>query len=197
MIYIASKRSRLETIQKKYPNAIICDVTSTSPNALIKLSPFYPHGGIPIPFSKGCYGKSVEGIWQGLKVFENEDIDLSSFSNDSLKQIKRTCKKHGKIIGHRKGIKGTEILDYQDAKFNIYIPTYKWVLDHKVETIIKKMAKVSKHKDIVLLDYNTSENIFDAKKPLSHAFLIKAYLLGLFPFETSIEQQASLFENKF
>ena len=40
MIYIASKRSKLETIQKKYPNAIICDVTSTSPNTLIKLQDY-------------------------------------------------------------------------------------------------------------------------------------------------------------
>ena len=32
------------------------------------LSPFYPHGGIPIPFSGSVTSQSVEGIWQGLKV---------------------------------------------------------------------------------------------------------------------------------
>ena len=50
MIYIVSKRRKLDSIKKQYPNAIICDVTSTSPNSLVKLSPFYPHMNIPIPF---------------------------------------------------------------------------------------------------------------------------------------------------
>ena len=52
MIYIVSKRRNLDSIKKQYPNAIICDVTSTSPNTLVKLSPFYPHMNIPIPFGK-------------------------------------------------------------------------------------------------------------------------------------------------
>ena len=50
MIYIVSKRKKLDSIKKQYPNVIICDVTSTSPNSLVKLSPFYPHMNIPIPF---------------------------------------------------------------------------------------------------------------------------------------------------
>lgn len=182
MIYIASKRSKVENIQKKYPNAIICDVTSMSDNSLVKLSPFYPHGNIPVPFSEGFYGASVEGIWQGLKVFENEDVDLAIMSNTSMKGLKRTCRTHGRVLGHRKGINGTEILDYITAKHNIYIPTYKWVLENKVAVIISKMREVVSKQDIVLLDYNTSENVLDDTKPISHAYLIKAYLLNLFPF---------------
>ena len=42
------------TILKKYPDAILADVTSGSKDGLVKLSPFYPHGGIPVPFSEGC-----------------------------------------------------------------------------------------------------------------------------------------------
>ena len=56
MIYIVSKRKKLDSIKKQYPNAIICDVTSTSPNSLVKLSPFYPHMNIPIPFSPNYTG---------------------------------------------------------------------------------------------------------------------------------------------
>ena len=182
MIYIASKRSKLENIQKRFPNAIICDVTSTSNNSLVKLSPFYPHGNIPVPFSQGVFGVSVEGIWQGLKVFENEDIDLSYLNNTSMKGIKRTCRKHGRVLGHRKGVGGKEILGYQSAKFEIYIPTYKWVLENKVSSIIDRMREVVDKNDIVLLDYNTSENVMDETKSLSHAYLIKAYLLGLVPY---------------
>ena len=56
MIYIVSKRKKLDSIKKQYPNAIICDVTSTSPNSLVKLSPSYPHMNIPIPFSPNYTG---------------------------------------------------------------------------------------------------------------------------------------------
>ena len=47
MIVIDSKRKKRENILKKYPDAIIADVTSHTEDDLIKLSPFYPHGGIP------------------------------------------------------------------------------------------------------------------------------------------------------
>lgn len=185
MIYIASKRSKLESIKKKFSDAIICDVTSTSTNDLVKLSPFYPHGDIPVPFSEGYYGASVEGIWQGLKVFEKEDVDINTMQNTSMRGIKRTCRIHGRVLGHRKGVNGMEILNYQTAKLEIYIPTYKWVLENKVSSIIDRMKNVIIKRDIVLLDYNTCENPIDETKPLSHAYLIKAYLLGLFPFKSS------------
>ena len=78
MIIIESKRKKLENILKKYPRSIIADVTSQAKDGLVRLSPFYPHGGIPVPFSEGYTATSVEGIWQGLKVFENEDVRVYS-----------------------------------------------------------------------------------------------------------------------
>lgn len=124
MIIIASKRKKEENILKKYPNAIIADVTSQAKDGLVKLSPFYPYGDIPVPFSKGYTAACVEGIWQGLKVFEKEDIDICMFSNNTMKNIKRTVRKHGRVLGHRKGVGGTEILSYVEAKHKIYIPAY-------------------------------------------------------------------------
>ena len=53
MIAIESKRRKRENILKKYPNAVIADVTSQATDGLVRLSPFYPHGGIPVPFSEG------------------------------------------------------------------------------------------------------------------------------------------------
>ena len=50
----------------EYPGAILADVTSKATDGLVKLSPFYPHGDIPVPFSEGrtatcvafCYNKA-------------------------------------------------------------------------------------------------------------------------------------------
>ena len=68
MIIIESKRKKIENIRKNYPYAVIADVTSQARDGLVGLSPFYPHGGIPVPFSEGYTAACVEGIWQGLKV---------------------------------------------------------------------------------------------------------------------------------
>lgn len=183
MIIIESKRKKIENILKKYPNAIIADVTSQAKDGLVRLSPFYPHGGIPVPFSKGYTAACVEGVWQGLKVFENEDIDISMFLNDTMKGIKRTVRKHGRVLGHRKGVHGTEILGYVEAKHQIYIPAYRWMLEHRAIEIIERLRKASETKTIVLLDYNTCCNVDDETKPLSHAYLVKAYTECLYPFD--------------
>ena len=198
MIVIESKRRKRENILKKYPNAVIADVTSQATDGLVKLSPFYPHGGIPVPFSEGYTAMCVEGIWQGLKVFESADVDVDMFANDTMKNIKRTVRRFGKPLGHRKGVNGTELLGYIEARKQIYLPAYKWVLENKVANIIERLREASKTKTIVLLDYTTNCDIDNPKTPLSHAFLIKAYAEGLYPFgdkkpQTEASQMPSLF----
>ena len=183
MIIVESKRKKPATILKKYPNAILADVTSSAKDGLVKLSPFYPHGGIPVPFSDGYMATCVEAIWQGLKVFEGCDVDIQMFKNDTMKNIKRTVSRFGKPLGHRKGVNGSELLGYIEARKQIYIPAYRWVLENKVASIIERLREASKTKTIVLLDYDTNADVENAKKPLSHASLIKAYAEGLFPYD--------------
>ena len=189
MIIIESKRKKAATILKKYPDAILADVTSGAKDGLVKLSPFYPHGGIPVPFSEGYTATCVEAIWQGLKVFEGSDVDVSLFQNDTMKGLKRTVRRFGKPLGHRKGVNGEELLGYIEARKQIYIPTYKWVLENKVANIIERLRAASDSgKTIVLLDYDTNADVEDAKKPLSHASLIKAYAERIYPYEETKNQ---------
>ena len=185
MIIIESKRKKPATILKKYPGAILADVTSQADTRLKELSPFYPHYDIPVPFSDGYTATCVEAIWQGLKVFEGCDVDVEMFKNDTMKNIKRTVRRFGKPLGHRKGVHGTELLGYIEARKHIYIPTYKWVLENKGAWIVEKLREASKTKTIVLLDYDTNADVENEKKPLSHASLIKAYVEGTYPYENS------------
>lgn len=189
MIYIENKKKKEKTLLAKYPNAKIVDVTSKATTGLVKLSPFYPHGDIPIPFSENRKAKSVEGIWQALKVFESADIDEAMFSNDTMKDIKRTVRKYGKPLGHRKGVNGTDLLNYIDARIQIYLPSYLWVLENKVSEIIERLKEASKKEDIVLLDYETNCDVLNPKKPLSHAFLVKAYVEGNYPKATDLYKE--------
>ena len=189
MIIIESKRKKAATILKKYPGAILADVTSGAKDGLVKLSPFYPHYGIPVPFSEGYTATCVEAIWQGLKVFEGADVDIEMFQNDTMKNIKRTVRRYGKPLGHRKGVNGAELLGYVEARKQIYIPTYRWVLENKVTDIIERLRDASKTKTIVLLDYDTNADVENPKKPLSHASLVKAYVEGLYPYEDVVVSQ--------
>ena len=183
MIIIESKRKKTATILKQYPDAILADVTSSAKDGLVKLSPFYPHYGIPVPFSEGYTATCVEAIWQGLKVFEGCGVDVEMFKNDTMKNIKRTVRRFGKPLGHRKGVNGTELLGYIEARKQIYIPTYKWLLENKVANIIERLRNASNEgKTIILLDYDTNPDVENAKKPLSHASLIKAYVEGIYPY---------------
>lgn len=185
MIYIDSKRCKEETLRKRYgEDAIICDVTSQSRNKqLVRLSPFFPHGNIPIPFSPEYAAMSVEGIWQGLKVFESCGIDMSSFQNDTMTGLKRTVRKFGKPLGHQKGVESTELLGYYDARMLIYLPSYKWVLENvsDVADIIEHIKQRSKTNNIVLLDYNTNIDVKNTSSPISHAALLRMFIEDCYP----------------
>ena len=186
MIYVENKKRKLENIQKEYPGAIILDITSASKSNYAKwLSPFYPHYNIPIPFTENLTATCVEAVWQGLKVFMNQDVDFDTFRNDTMKNLKRTVRRFGSPLGHRKGVYGKELLNYFDARLQNYLPTYKWVLDNveKVHHVIERIAAKSKEQDIVLLDYNTNTDFRDISKPISHAGLVKLYIEGQYPTE--------------
>jgi hypothetical protein len=181
MIIIESKRKSLEALEAMYPDAMIIDVTSKAQDEFVKFSPFYPHGGIPVPFSPNYDSMSVEGIWQGLKVFETADVDTHSFRIGDMKNLKRTVRKFGSPLGHRKGVDGEELLEYIQARKLIYLPSYKWILENKLQKLVTAVRVISKNKPVVLLDYNTNSDVNNYKKPLSHASLIKAYIEGNYP----------------
>jgi len=115
---------------------------------------------------------------------------VTLFLNDTMKGLKRTVRRFGKPLGHRKGVNGEELLGYIEARKQIYIPTYKWVLENKVPNIIERLRAASDSgKTIVLLDYDTNADVEDAKKPLSHASLIKAYAERIYPYEETKNQE--------
>jgi hypothetical protein len=176
MIFIENIKKKRSTLSKIYPEAKFIDVTSKSMDQYVKLSPFYPHGEIPVPFSDNVFSFSVEGIWQGLKVFNKHDIDTTKFLNKTMSNLKRTIKKFGLPLGHRKGVNGPDLLDYANARKLIYAPTYFWMLENKAKAQIEELIQISLSNDLVLLDFDTNSDFENLKKPLSHASLIKTYI---------------------
>jgi O-acetyl-ADP-ribose deacetylase (regulator of RNase III) len=62
LIAVESRRKKRSTIEKAWPGALILDVTSRGDEPWVRFSPFYPHGGIPVPNSPGVFARSVEGL---------------------------------------------------------------------------------------------------------------------------------------
>lgn len=176
MIIIRSKLDRKESMLRQYRNPVIIDVTSKATDEYVRLSPFYPHGGIPVPFSSGYTSASVEGVWQGLKVFSRAGVDISSFHNRTMRNLKRTATRNGMPLGHLKGVKGKELLDYVTARREIYVPTYRWMLENKARDLVGRIRELSRNHTVILLDYDTNPYVEDTSSPLSHAALIKQYI---------------------
>lgn len=178
MIVVESKKKSLESLNLDYPDAIIIDMTNQGEGGWIKLSPLYPHGGIPVPFSTGYFSETVEGIWQGLKVFEHEGVSLKPMRIMSMKGIKRSGKNLGACLGYQKGMDSEELLNEVDARRQIYIPVYEWLLENRCKNLVQKLREYSSTYVVVLLDNETNSDIEDTKKPLSPASLIVRYIVA-------------------
>lgn len=63
-------------------------------------------------------------IWQGLKVFDAAGIDTSKFEITSMKGLKRTVRRFGRVLGHQAGVGSDTLLDYVAARKAIYLPAY-------------------------------------------------------------------------
>ena len=91
--------------------------------------------------------------------------------------MKRTVRTHGRCLGHQKGLGSKQLLGYIEARKQIYVPSYNWMLENKCQKEIQDFKKLlNEGKTLVFLDYDTNEDVEDPSKPLSHASLIKHYL---------------------
>ena len=66
------------------------------------------------------------------------------------------------------------------------------MLEHKAYNTIqyfRQFCTDNPDKTIVLLDYQTNCDIENLRKPLSHAFLIKAYIEGIYPYDDVIIEE--------
>lgn len=178
--FLDSRRKSAATIARAHPGATVLDVTSRGPEPWVRFSPFFPHGGIPVPMSTGT-AQSVEGIWQGLKVFETADVDPTRFAVATMSGLKRTTRRFGAVRGHRAGIAGKTLLAYVDARFAIYLPAYRFVLEHRVAKEVEQLRALGERSAVVLLDYETNARVEDPSRPLSHAALVIAWLRGAWP----------------
>jgi len=146
------------------------DVSSSADSPLDQLSPFYPHGGIPIPGMPGKTADSVEGIWQGLKVIRGKTAPRF-FEGGGRKR-------GGKPAGHQYG-ESKRLLDLVEARRKIYIPAYHWMLDHRVNPEILRTFIDRAFRGIPQFFYDREDNGAIGKdQPLAHARILVDHING-------------------
>lgn len=182
-VHVASRRRGEASIATSFPDAVVVDVTSRGPQPWVRLSPFYPHGGIPVPFTPSVTSESVEGIWQALKVFDDADVDPAKLTVTAMKGLKRKRPMFGPRAGHRRGLYGEDLLGYEDARRQIYLPTYRWMLENRAVDVVEQLRHLGADRDLVLLDYDLNGDVSDLSSPLSHAALVRLHLIGQWPAE--------------
>jgi hypothetical protein len=117
---------------------------------------------------------------EGAKVFARQDVDPSKLANTTMRGLKRSTRQLGVVLGHRAGLASDRLLAYAEARRQIYLPTYRWVLDHRLQEELAEL-RLGAAQLVVLLDYETNGDIDDLMHPLSHASLVQRYLEESWP----------------
>ena len=186
-IFIANRKRQAKSLLEEFGAVPVFDVTFAGQDPLFStLSPMYPHGDLPVPFTEGqLSANSLEAIWQGLKVFEHEGarLDPAFLSKSGCKNIKRhATKQRGRILGHQQGNHTTKPLrSIIAARAQIYAPTYHWQLEHHCPKALAALRKALEHSDIVLLEAGVDSDIRDIFTPMPHSQLLRLYLQGQYP----------------
>ena len=133
MILIANKKDTLKALGFRQDVDIAVDVISPMmSNQYRHLSPMTPQ--VPrfaVPGWPGLTSKTVEGVWQGLKIKQGQ-IDLSKLENEAPSAFRR-----GRPEGHALEPPPGHILSLGEARRKYYIPLYE--------------QQLARHESIILL----------------------------------------------
>jgi len=112
-------------------NVLFVDITPKGNYSF--LNPSFPVGGIVVHGSDRMHtSKTVQGIFECLKVFANEGISVSHLKSENPTKRKET-KKSGKFLGWRMNIVSSRasLIQLKEARQQYFISPYKILLEKK------------------------------------------------------------------
>jgi len=146
------------------------NVSSRAAEPLNQFSPMFVWDKvIPVPGMPGFTSRTVEGVWQGLKVIEGK-IEPSLFD------AKRVRKRSSTTYSNTMFRLGSNEIDLVSAREQIYKPTYRWVYDHLIPESTKAIImRAAQHgTQLVLYDADDNPDPQDSRDSYSHAsFLVE------------------------
>lgn len=115
----------------KNHSRLVIDMTSASKvGTFRKFSPTYIHEqGIPVPGMKDTRAMSIKGIYEGLKEFQHEGIDLSRFCTRNQRRLPGRTR--GLLLGH--SYMGERLEDPEAVWLFVLEPSLRYKLDNYLE----------------------------------------------------------------
>lgn len=157
----------VKAVRKVFPGALVLDVTLGG--AMMKMDPGYPIGGVEIP-GKFRKGLSVNGVWEGLKVFEKKDGIDERWMVDERKVGKvRGCKSWGKLMGIRVR---EEVIGEEDGK-ELMRELYEGLMKERFGRVLEGIRKEAEKRVVVLLDYKD-----ESDRPFNHVEVLKELIVA-------------------
>jgi uncharacterized protein DUF6939 len=98
---VTMKRRAQKSVEAAYPDALVVDVTSRADEPWVYPSPFFPHGAIPVPVSRGV--ATLRSKAHGKRTIVR-DVDAAKLAVTTMTGLKRTARRFGPVLGHRRGI---------------------------------------------------------------------------------------------
>ena len=157
MLEVIEKKEQERIQQFQQQGYLLIDLTRNSNDEIYRqFHPSYPHGDVPFPEFPDYTAQSVEGIWEGLKLFETTGIDASKFDCMDPNDLSRTEAFYGRYRGHRFGV--NNILTEDKAFERIYKPLYAWQVFVKMKKEFKTLKELCQTQPIVWIVDDVYDN---------------------------------------
>lgn len=137
------------------------------------LSPYYLHGGIPVPYTYNTYLNSVRDVWCALRTARG--VNSSKTNPNDFK--------------FRKGLNANDYWTYKEARKKILIPLYCWMLEEKAFNMVNYLRSIFQSQPIIIADFTINSDIENTDEALSFAYLLKSYIEGSGPYKGAVEEK--------
>ncbi|PIZ50639.1 hypothetical protein COY27_06545 [Candidatus Woesearchaeota archaeon CG_4_10_14_0_2_um_filter_33_13] len=157
-----------ELVKELGSNALAIDVSAGNAPYNV-FSPFYSWGNeiIPVPGMPDRKSRTIEGIWQGLKLIDDQP-DLALLTTDIVKKRRFPDYENTRFLF------GSTEIDLANARTKIYVPAYKWVFDNLIPETVKQSIYLPAQQGIsvYIFDVDSNPDISDLSRSYSHASLL-------------------------
>ena len=190
MIKVLKTKISYAAISATLQQTLIIDVRYYKGNPTNYFSPFFTWGDVPVRYSEPDTAMSVASMIEGLRITSDcGENKVELFGSKSYKQLIDNADDKS-TLGFIRGVGGHIVFDYCQAHQYLLCPSYRWVLDYKLQKHVQYIRARQMHSDIIVLDYpelTSGLELFTGEISIGH--LLKAYLEGTKPYEDVFEEK--------
>lgn len=182
-----SRQAALQRLMEDNADCLMIDSYKGAPRNMRPFdcfNPFrvWPEPSIPVPGQDNHLARSVESVWQGLKLVD----DIPDFAQFAGQPTKRPPDHARHTDSYRYAdsqfLYGERKLGLVSARFLIYLPTYLYLLNTLVpDTVIGTICEhLNQCGPALFFDWDENQDILDPSRSWSHSALLASWFNGTF-----------------